>query len=257
MGPHNLRTLKSFKRKETKKTLQMLTCYDYQTATMLNETTLDMILVGDSLGNVILGHPTTIPVTIEEMKIFSRAVTRGATKKFIVADMPFGSYPYLNKGIDNAIDLYQYSQAQALKLEGACDETLKIISAIINNGIPVMGHIGLTPQSVHQMGGFYTHGKDEKNKQAIKKQAWQLYEAGCFSIVLECVEKTLAQEITDELPIPIIGIGSGRETDGQVLVINDLFRMGADRPPQFCQPIDDFFTRMKTMVEDYIQNQKD
>ncbi len=249
---HNLRTLKKAKASQK---LQMLTCYDYQTARLLDETTLDMILVGDSLGNVILGLPTTVPVQVDDMITFGKAVVRGAPNTFVVVDMPFGSYAYFEQALENAIKIFQKTQCQALKLEGANEEVYRMISALTQHGIPVMGHIGLTPQSVHQMGGYYTHGKELSSIERLKQQAKGLERAGCFSIVLECVTEEVAKEITTELEIPTIGIGSGEHTDGQVLVINDLLKMGPDKPPSFCSPIADLYELKKSLITGHLDNE--
>lgn len=236
--------------------LQVLTCYDFQTATLLNETDIDMILVGDSLGNVVLGYETTIEVSLTEMEIFTKAVRRGAPDKFLIADLPFGSYSTIGQGIQSATKLFQNTKAEAIKLEGAFPYQLKLIERLTQTGIPVMGHIGLTPQSVHQLGGYYTHGKNEESVERLLKEARALADAGVFSLVLEMVEEKLASEITRELSIPTIGIGSGRNTDGQVLVINDLLKLGPKQPPKFCTPIADLFAVKKDLITKYLQEQR-
>ncbi len=248
----NTRDIRKYKLSQNLKPLQMLTCYDYQTAQILNETSLDMILVGDSLGNVILGYDTTVEVSIEEMLVFASAVKRGAPNKFVIADMPFGSYSTIREGLTNAKDLFQKSKAEAIKLEGAYDYQLDLIKRLTQIGIPVMGHIGLTPQSVHQQGGYYTHGKNKDSAQKLMQEALGLQDAGVFALVLECVEPILSQRITQTLQIPTIGIGSGRKTDGQVLVINDLLKMGKDAPPSFCEPIANFYQLKKGAIESYL-----
>ncbi len=253
----NTRQIRNHKIAIGKDPLQMLTCYDYQTARLLNETDVDMLLVGDSLGNVILGYDTTVQVSLEEMKIFSGAVKRGAPNKFVVADLPFGSYSTMEKGVESAISLFQSSLAEAVKCEGAFDYQLEMIKRITEVGIPVMGHIGLTPQSVHQQGGYYTHGKDAASSEELLRQAVALEKAGCFSLVLECVSKETSQKITKKLSIPTIGIGSGLVTDGQVLVINDLLKMGPNTPPKFCTPISDFYQLKKELIGKYIIGSKE
>ena len=249
----NTRQIRSYKKKSnTNRPLHMLTCYDYQTAQLLNESTLDLILIGDSLGNVILGYEHTIEVSVDTMALFSKAVKKGAPDKFVVADLPFGSYATLEMGLTNSIKLFQQSGVEALKLEGAFPFELELIERLTQIGIPVMGHIGLTPQSVHEQGGFFTHGKSQNDQERLTKEAIALQTAGCFSIVLECVEETLAQKITDQLNIPTIGIGSGQETDGQVLVINDLFHMGRQDPPKFCKPIANLYDLKKQLLNEYL-----
>lgn len=248
----NVRDLKKSKQGH----LQMLTCYDYQTAVLLNETDLEMILVGDSLGNVVLGYETTIEVTLEEMEIFGKAVRRGAPDKFLIMDMPFGSYSTVGQGIHSATKLFQNTKCEAVKLEGAYPYQLKLIERLTQTGIPVMGHIGLTPQSVHQQGGYFIHGKTESSAERLIREAKSLEAAGAFSIVLECVEEHVAKEITEKLSIPTIGIGSGKNTDGQVLVINDLLKMGPKTPPKFCHPIADFYQMKKDLLNNYLKDQR-
>ena len=246
---HTTRTIR--KAKGTK-SLQMLTAYDFQTASLLNETELDLILVGDSLGNVILGYETTVEVTLEDMITFSSAVKRGATQKFVMADLPFGTYATLEEGIKNAITLFQKSKVEALKLEGASSTKCKIIKTLKENGIPVMGHLGLTPQSVHEQGGYYTHGKSHDSYKKILEDALKLEEAGAFAVVLECVTAELAKEISMALTIPTIGIGSGADVDGQVLVINDLLQLGKISPPSFCKPIANLYALKKDLIDRYL-----
>jgi 3-methyl-2-oxobutanoate hydroxymethyltransferase len=236
--------------------IQMLTCYDFQTARLFNELDVDLLLVGDSLGNVVLGFESTIPVTLDMMSIFGAAVKRGAPDKFVIVDMPFGSYPTLSSALKNASELFQRTAAEAVKLEGGNETEKQIIKRLTQMGVPVMGHIGLTPQSVHQLGGYYTHGKDEKNAKRLKDEALRLQDAGCFSLVLECVTEELAQEITKMLEIPTIGIGSGKGTDGQVLVTNDLLKLGPDRPPKFVTPITDLFSEKKKLLTQYLKDQR-
>ncbi|MDO9182005.1 MAG: 3-methyl-2-oxobutanoate hydroxymethyltransferase [Bacteriovorax sp.] len=249
----NTRQIRTFKKSAHNRSLQMLTCYDYQSAQMLNETTLDLILIGDSLGNVVLGYDYTIEVSTETMILFSKAVKKGSPDKFVIADLPFGSYASMELGLANSIKLFQQSGVEALKLEGAYDHEIILIERLTQIGIPVMGHIGLTPQSVHEQGGYFTHGKDEKSKTKLLKEAQALEAAGCFAIVLEFVEESLAKLITEKLTIPTIGIGSGIHTDGQVLVINDLLHLGKKDPPKFCKPIANLYQTKKQLIEDYLK----
>ncbi len=248
------REIRSYKINDHKVPLKMLTCYDFQTAQLLNETVLDLILVGDSLGNVILGYENTIKVSLDEMVTFSSAVKRGAPNKFVIGDMPFGTYSSLEDGVKNATILFQKSGVEAIKLEGAFPYQLELITRLVQTGIPVMGHIGLTPQSVHQLGGYYTHGKNHSSKEMLLSSARNLQEAGVFALVLECVEATLAARITEELSIPTIGIGSGKGTDGQVLVVNDLLKMGKDKPPKFVSPVADLYSLKKDLIEKYLDS---
>jgi 3-methyl-2-oxobutanoate hydroxymethyltransferase len=248
----NLRDIKKAK----KKNIQMLTCYDFQTAQLLNETDIDLILVGDSLGNVILGYETTVEVSLTEMEIFSKAVRRGAPDKFLIVDLPFGSYSTISQGIYSATKLFQNTQCEAIKLEGAFPYQLKLIERLTQIGIPVMGHIGLTPQSVHQLGGYFTHGQNEDDASRLLKEARNLQAAGCFCIVLEMVNDAVSTKISKELLIPTIGIGSGKNTDGQVLVINDLLKMGPATPPKFCVPVADLYQVRKDLILKYLSDQR-
>ena len=243
-------------RKSKGEALQVLTCYDFQTAQLLNETDLEMILVGDSVGNVVLGYETTVEVTLGEMEIFGRAVKKGAPDKFVIVDLPFGTYATIKQGLQNGARLFQTTKAEAIKLEGAYPHELKLIERLTQIGVPVMGHIGLTPQSVHQLGGYYTHGKTESSAQRLLREAKALENAGVFSVVLEMVDESVAEEITRNLSIPTIGIGSGQKTDGQVLVINDLLKLGPERPPKFCRPMADLFQTKKELIEAYLKQQR-
>lgn len=248
----NTRKIRKSKIKNAARPLQMLTCYDYQSACMLNETELDLILVGDSLGNVILGYDNTVQVSIDDMITFASAVKRGAKDKFVIADLPFGTYASMEMALENSIKLFQKSNVEALKLEGATELHLEIIKRLTQTGIPVMGHIGLTPQSVHQLGGYYTHGKKEEDIDRLITSAKSLQEAGAFAVVLECVEKETSAKITDLLDIPTIGIGAGKQVDGQVLVLNDLLKIGPEMPPSFCTPIADLYTEKKNLINQYL-----
>ncbi len=249
----NTRQIRAFKKSKANRTLQMLTCYDFQTASLLNETALDLILIGDSLGNVILGYDTTIEVSIDTMVLFSKAVKKGAPNKFVIADLPFGSYASMELGLANSIKLFQQSGVEALKLEGAFPFELELITRLTQIGIPVMGHIGLTPQSVHEQGGYFTHGKNADEQEKLMNEALGLQAAGCFSIVLECVEESLANKITEKLSIPTIGIGAGSGTDGQVLVINDLLHLGKNDPPKFCTSIANLYETKKQLLNEYLK----
>lgn len=250
------RDLRAHKKLHSKRSLSMLTCYDFQTASLLNETDLDTILVGDSLGNVILGYETTIEVTLNDMITFGSAVKRGAPNKFTIIDMPFGTYSTLTDAVKNATELFQKTKAEALKIEGAFDSHLEIIKTLTQNGIPVVGHIGLTPQSVHEQGGYYTHGKNDESVSKLLEQAKRIQDAGACMLVLECVKEELSETITNELSIATIGIGSGTNTDGQVLVINDLLKMGPNMPPKFCKPITDLYSVKKDLINKYLDELK-
>lgn len=248
----NLRSIQ----KRKGRSLQVLTCYDFQMAQILNQTELDMILVGDSLGNVILGYDTTVQVSLHDMITFGKAVRRGAPDKFLILDLPFGTYSTISSGIHSAIQLFQRTQSEALKLEGAFPYQLKLIERLTQIGIPIMGHIGLTPQSVHQLGGYFKHGKNSTSATRLMTEAKNLEKAGAFAIVLEMVDEELSDKITREISIPTIGIGSGKKTDGQVLVINDLLHLGEKSPPSFCQPVANLFELKKQLISDYLMSQR-
>ncbi len=243
---------RQIKSKSERKKLTMLTCYDFQTANALNKSEIDLILVGDSLGNVVLGYETTCRVSIEEMIVFGSAVKRGAPDKFTVIDMPFGTYANKSLALENGIKLFQQTGAEALKLEGANEQVIGSIKSLVNTGIPVIGHIGLTPQFFHQQGGYFTHGKTAEEKDILVQQAIDIQNAGASLIVLECVTEEVATKITERLTIPTIGIGSGESTDGQVLVINDLLGSGVKTPPSFCKPVKNFYEEKLDAISTFI-----
>lgn len=212
--------------------ISMITCYDYSFAKIANSSPIDCILVGDSLAMTMHGYPSTLSASINMMALHTAAVVKGAPDKFIIGDLPFMSY---RKGLTasmNGIEKIMKAGCHSVKLEGA-KGNLKIIEHCVGSGVPVMGHLGLTPQSVHQLGGFKVQGRDQKAREQIKRQALELQEAGCFSLVLECVPSDLAKEITLSLDIPTIGIGAGVDTDGQVLVLQDMLGMNNDFKPKF------------------------
>ncbi|WP_090793796.1 3-methyl-2-oxobutanoate hydroxymethyltransferase [Pelagirhabdus alkalitolerans] len=227
-------TLDFLNMKETRDKITMITAYDYPSAKQVEQAGADMILVGDSLGMVVLGYDSTIKVTIDDMLHHAKAASRGAPDTFIVVDMPFMSYHIsTEETLSNARLLYQASGAQALKLEGATDKTLQAIKALTDAGIPVVAHIGLTPQSVNVLGGFKVQGKDVESAKRLIKDATRLEEAGAIAVVLEGIPKRLSEEITQTIHIPTIGIGAGIHCDGQVLVYHDIIQYGADTFPKF------------------------
>ena len=224
-------SLKEKKRNGQK--ITMLTAYDFPTARMMDEVGIDIILVGDSLGNVVLGYETTLFVTMDEMIHHTRAVTRAARNTMVVGDMPFLSYHLsVEEGLRNAGRFMQEAGAQAVKLEGG-QERVAVVRALTEAGIPVMGHIGLTPQAVHQLGGFRVQGKDVETAQQLIADAKALEEAGAFAVVLECVPAPLAKKVTQEVSIPTIGIGAGPDCDGQVLVNHDMVGLFGGHVPKF------------------------
>jgi len=209
----------------------MLTAYDFPTAQILDEAGIPVLLVGDSLAQVVLGYDTTIPVSVDEMLHHTRAVSRGARNALIVGDMPFGTYGgSAERGIENAIRFMKEGGAHAVKFEGPQMDLVEQLSKI---GVPVMAHLGLTPQSVHLFGGYKVQGRSEEQADNIVRWAKELEEAGAFSLVLECVPSELAARITARLSIPTIGIGAGPGCDAQVLVINDLLGMTPGKAPKF------------------------
>ncbi len=220
------------KAKEEKRKITMVSTYEYWSAKICEEAGVDCILVGDSVGMVDAGLKTTIPVTVKDMIYHGRAVRRGAPDTFIVVDMPFMSYQAsVDEAIKNAGRIMKETCCNAVKLEGG-EEIAKTVEKIVSAGIPVMGHVGLTPQSVHALGGYKVQGKTEEEKKRIIKDAKILEQSGAFAIVLEAIPEDLAEEITQFLDIPTIGIGAGNKTDGQVLVFHDM--MGFfDKSPKF------------------------
>jgi len=230
----------------------MLTAYDYPTAKILDEKGVDIILVGDSLGMVVLGYENTTKVTMEDMIHHTKAVSRSVNRSLIVSDMPFLSYHIsLGKAVENAGRLVQEGGAQAVKLEGGM-AVLDRIEAIINAGIPVMGHLGLSPQSVNQLGGYFIQGKSTEEAERILKDAQALEKAGVFSIVLECVPSELGRYISQRISIPTIGIGAGKDCDGQVLVLHDMLGIDQNYAPKFVKQYGDMGTAIGECVESYI-----
>lgn len=251
---HTLRTLGAKKGKER---VGMLTAYDVVTASCLDEAGVEMLLVGDSLGNVIYGFESTLPVTLEMILAHTAAVVRGSKRAFVVADLPFLTYQVsAEEALKNAGRCLAESGAQAVKLEGAYPEMCETIRKLVQAGIPVMGHIGLTPQSVHQMGGYYIHGKTESDAERLLREAKALEQAGCFAIVLECVTEALAKEITERVSCLTIGIGSGTVCDGEVLVINDVLGFSPGKAPKFARPRMDLKSLVKEAAENFVRETK-
>ena len=236
--------------------ITMLTAYDYGMASILDESDIDILLVGDSLGNVVLGYESTLPVTMDDMVRHTQAVARGSQKALLVADMPFLSYQVSpESALANAGRLLKEGNAQAVKLEGG-REHADIIHKMTYAGIPVMAHLGLTPQSVNQLGGYKVQGKQEDAAEIILQDAKCLEEAGAFSLVLECVPEKLAAEITAALSIPSIGIGAGVHCDGQVLVVNDMLGMNDRMTPKFVKKYAQLNVDIKNAVKLYIKDVK-
>jgi len=239
--------------KKNKQKISMLTAYDYTFAKIFDESLVDVILVGDSLGNVILGYKNTIPVTLFEMIVHVQAVSRGVSRALIVSDMPFGSFQRGQKeAVSSAIDLVK-SGANAVKVEGA--EYLDAIKSIIKSGIPVMGHLGFTPQSVNSL-GYKIQGKTDFSKKKLLSDALKLQKAGCFALVIELVPEDVAAKISKALDIPVIGIGAGNKCDGQVLVSYDMLGI-YDKSPSFVKRYAEMGKKIRQAVKEYIKDIKD
>lgn len=242
--------------KNNKEKITMLTAYDYSTAKLMDQAGINCILVGDSLGMVMLGYQDTLSVTMEDMIHHTKAVTRGCTETFVVADMPFMSYQTsVYDAVVNAGRLIKEGGAQAIKLEGGL-EVCPQIEAIVKASIPVMAHLGLTPQSVNAFGGFKVQGKDEEAAKRLLKEALAVQEAGAFAVVLECVPAKLAELISSRLEIPTIGIGAGKGCDGQVLVYQDMLAMYGGFRPKFVKQYANVGEQMKKAFADYICDTK-
>ena len=240
------------KKKSQNQKITCLTAYDYSFARILDQAGVDILLVGDSVGCVFQGHGNTLPVTIDEMIYHTRAVARGRKRALLVGDMPFLSYQVsLEQAIKNAGRLLQEGGAEAVKLEGGL-AIQTTIAAIVKIGIPVMSHVGLTPQSVHRFGGYKIQGKSQAQKEAVIADALAVEEAGAFSVVLEGIPLELAREISERLTIPTIGIGAGPHCDGQVLVIHDMLGLFDDFTPKFVKQYADIKAVITGAVKGFI-----
>jgi len=245
-----VRTTTFLKRKQNGERIAVLTAYDYPSAKLVDEAGIDAILVGDTLGVVVQGQPDTLPVTMDDMVYHTRLVSRAVERAMVIGDMPFMSYQVdTNEAVRNAGRLVAEGGANAVKLEGPADKFGDVIGGILRAGIPVMGHIGLTPQSVNQIGGYKLQGREPEARERLKEQALGLQEAGCFAVVLEFVKADIAAEITELLSIPTIGIGSGVGCDGQVLVFHDMLGLG--HAWTFVKVFADAKVLMKEAVEQY------
>lgn len=236
--------------------ISMLTSYDYSMAKIVDKAGIDIILVGDSAANVMAGYETTLPITLDMMIYHGASVVRAAERALIVVDLPFGTYqsdPL--QALHSAVRVMKETGAHALKLEGG-EEIAESIQKILNAGIPVMGHLGLTPQSINKFGGYGLRAKEEAEAEKLKKDAKLLEDLGCFSIVLEKIPSKLAQEVAQNAHIPIIGIGAGNQVDGQVLVAQDLFGMNIDFKPKFVRRYADLNEIMFNAVQCYIDDIK-
>jgi 3-methyl-2-oxobutanoate hydroxymethyltransferase len=247
------RDIQAMKRRGEK--IAILTAYDHVTANLLDQAGVDMLLVGDSLGNVVLGHETTLPVTLADMIRHAGAVQRGSSRALVVCDLPFGTATDPETALRNAVAVLQQSGSQAVKIEGGA-WAAPIVARLVQQGVAVMAHIGLTPQSIHQLGGYYRHGKTDAEAGELIAAARALQDAGAFAVVLEMIVTELAAQITQLLDIPTIGIGSGPDCAGQVLVINDLIGLGIRPPPSFAKPRADVAAIVREAATAYVADVK-
>ncbi|MDL2291546.1 3-methyl-2-oxobutanoate hydroxymethyltransferase [Bacteroides sp. OttesenSCG-928-F21] len=242
--------------KERGEKISMLTAYDYTMAKIVDAAGMDVILVGDSASNVMAGNVTTLPMTLEQMIYHGKSVVRAVKRAMVVVDMPFGSYQGNSKeGLASAIRIMKESHADALKLEGG-EEILESVNRILSAGIPIMGHLGLMPQSINKYGTYTVRAKEEKEAEKLIRDARLLEEAGCFAIVLEKIPASLAARVASELTIPIIGIGAGGQVDGQVLVIQDMLGMSKEFSPRFLRRYADLHTVMTNAISQYVTDVK-
>lgn len=254
MKPIKIQSVTDFQlKKQSGQKITMLTCYDSWSAKLLDTSSIDALLIGDSVAMVQHGHKTTLPATIRLMALHCEAVVRGAPNQFLVGDLPFMSYRKSFETNVKAAETLMRTGVHAVKLEGA-EGNIDLIKHLVQSGIPVMGHIGLTPQSIYQMGGFRVQGKSPEAAEELKKQAILLEDAGCFAIVLECVPSELAHSITQTLKIPTIGIGAGQNTDGQILVLHDMLGFNQDFQPKFVRRYLNGAELFQKSVENYIKD---
>ncbi|KMK76412.1 3-methyl-2-oxobutanoate hydroxymethyltransferase [Alkalihalobacillus pseudalcaliphilus] len=252
-----MKTTASFmKMKRNQEKIAMMTAYDAPSAKLVEEAGMDLILVGDSLGMVVLGYDSTVPVTLCDMVMHTKAVKRGAKNTFVVTDMPFLSYhASLEETFQSAKSLMQDAQADAVKLEGA-GEVVTAIDKLTNAGVPVMAHLGLMPQSVGVLGGYKVQGKDEESAARLLEDTKAVEAAGAFAVVLECVPESVAGWITEQVNIPVIGIGAGVQTDGQVLVYHDVIGYGSGHVPKFVKKYANVADTIGTAVTSYVEEVK-
>lgn len=246
--------LQSMKEKGEK--ISMLTAYDYSLATIVDDAGIDVILVGDSASNVMAGHETTLPITLDQMIYHAQSVVRAAKRCLVVVDIPFGSYQGNSRvALDSSIRIMKESGAHAVKVEGG-EEIKDSVSRILSAGIPVMGHLGLTPQSIYKFGTYTVRAKEETEAEKLKHDAKLLEEAGCFAIVLEKIPAALAKEVSASLSIPVIGIGAGSDVDGQVLVLHDMLGINNEFSPRFLRKYLNLFDMIKEAIKKYIADVK-
>ncbi len=253
MRRKNINDIKFMKNTEK---ISALTCYSYFNAKIFDEANLDIILVGDSLGNVVLGYENTLPVEVEDIIYHAQIVERGNKSSLLVGDMPFMSYQASTEtAVMNAGNIIKYGKVNAVKLEGGAEVADKI-EAIINSGIPVMGHLGLTPQSINVMGSYKVQARGEKEQKKLMDDAKLLEDLGVFAILLECIPEEFAKKITKALEIPTIGIGSGRFCDGQILVFEDIVNMNFDKPKKFVKIYENVGEIFRKVAKKYSQDVK-
>ena len=236
--------------------ISMLTAYDYTMGRIVDEAGVDVILVGDSASNVMCGSMTTLPITLDQMIFMAKSVVRGVKRALVVVDMPFGSYqsnPY--DAVDAAIRIMKETHADCLKLEGG-EEIMDSVKRILNAGIPIMGHLGLMPQSINKYGSYAVRAKEDAEAEKLLRDAHLLEEAGCFAIVLEKIPMQLAAKVASELTIPIIGIGAGSGADGQVLVLHDMIGLNQDFSPRFLRRYADVQGVMNKAIQQYVEDVK-
>ncbi len=251
MTTHTLKRMKDAGEKIT-----MLTAYDYSMATIIDDAGIDVILVGDSASNVMAGHETTLPITLDQMIYHASSVIRGVSKALVVVDLPFGTYQgNSEKALSSAIRIMKESGAHSVKLEGGL-EIIDSVKRIVSAGVPVMGHLGLTPQSIYKFGTYTVRAREEEEAKKLIEDATALEEAGVFGIVMEKIPAALATKVTKNVSIPTIGIGAGSGTDGQVLVSHDLFGITKQFNPRFLRRYLDLYSDMKNAVESYIKDVK-
>ncbi len=242
--------------KHNKEKIAMLTAYDYSMAKIVDQAGIDVILVGDSASNVMAGWETTLPITLDQMIYHGASVVRAVQRALVVVDLPFGTYQGNSKeALSSAIKIMKETAADSVKIEGG-DEIIESVKRIISAGIPVMGHLGLTPQSIHKFGTYTVRAKQEEEANKLVKDAHLLQEAGCFAIVLEKIPASLAAKVASELTIPIIGIGAGSGVDGQVLVIHDMLGINQEFSPRFLRRYHNLFAEISGAVGNYIEDVK-
>lgn len=249
-------TLRLKQMKEQGEKISMITSYDYSMAKIVDAAGIDVILVGDSAANVMAGHQTTLPITLDQMIYHASSVVRGVERALVVCDMPFGTYQGdPQTALNSAVRIMKESGADAVKLEGG-EEILDSVKRILTAGIPVMAHLGLTPQSIHKFGGYGLRAKEEAEAEKLIHDAKLLEEAGCFAVVLEKIPAALAKRVTESLTVPTIGIGAGAGTDGQVLVVHDMLGINKGFSPKFLRRYADLHTIMTEAVEHYVEDVK-